>query len=299
MSFLDVERNYGGPSRNSSSSSSSSSSDRSFTSRSDPQDFHSSASAQARIYKQIEQISTNVPQISKMLQRIGTTQDGNELRENLRNLIGKTRNIVKEANQDIKDFSHEDGPKNKILQAKLMKDFQMWCQKFQEVTKLSAQKEREIPLPSKANNSRTMPASPFSHDNDFQQEEEEKKALLSNARMQFVQLENDREFNEMQIEEREQGIKEIETTILEVNEITRDLSHLVHEQGRMIDNIESHIDTTVQQTAIGLQEISKAADHQNTGRKNLCCILLILVIAMIVIIGIIVTPILIKLAANS
>ena len=57
---------------------------------------------------------------------------------------------------------------------------------------------------------------------------------MNKKRMQFLQLESDREFNEMQIEEREQGIKEIETTILEVNEITRDLSSLVHEQGRMI-----------------------------------------------------------------
>jgi len=62
----------------------------------------------------------------------------------------------------------------------------------------------------------------------------------------------------------------------------------------MIDNIEAHIDTTVQHTAVGLEEIRKAAEHQNTGRKNLCCILLIIIIAMIVIVGIILVPILIS-----
>lgn len=36
------------------------------------------------------------------------------------------------------------------------------------------------------------------------------------------------------IADREQGIKEIEKTVVEVNEIFRDLSHLVQEQGVMI-----------------------------------------------------------------
>jgi syntaxin 7 len=36
------------------------------------------------------------------------------------------------------------------------------------------------------------------------------------------------------IADREQGIKEIEKTVTEVNEIFRDLAHLVQEQGVMI-----------------------------------------------------------------
>lgn len=41
-------------------------------------------------------------------------------------------------------------------------------------------------------------------------------------------------FNEAIIEEREQGIKEIQQQISEVNEIFKDLAVLVHEQGIMI-----------------------------------------------------------------
>ena len=53
------------------------------------------------------------------------------------------------------------------------------------------------------------------------------------------------------IEERDKGIREIETAVLTVNDIFTDLAGLVEEQGHMIDNIENNIVSTesqVQQT---------------------------------------------------
>lgn len=50
-------------------------------------------------------------------------------------------------------------------------------------------------------------------------------------------LDNEISFNEAIIEEREQGIQEIQHQIGEVNEIFKDLAILVHEQGTMIGNL--------------------------------------------------------------
>lgn len=52
-------------------------------------------------------------------------------------------------------------------------------------------------------------------------------------------LDNEITFNEAIIEEREQGIQEIQQQIGEVNEIFKDLAVLVHGQGTMIGK--SHI----------------------------------------------------------
>lgn len=49
-------------------------------------------------------------------------------------------------------------------------------------------------------------------------------------------MDNEISFNEAIIEEREQGINEIQQQIGEVNEIFKDLAVLVHEQGAMIGN---------------------------------------------------------------
>lgn len=49
-----------------------------------------------------------------------------------------------------------------------------------------------------------------------------------------MQIENEREFNDAMMQDREDGIKQIESTIMEVNGIFTDLAQIVHEQGYMI-----------------------------------------------------------------
>lgn len=56
-------------------------------------------------------------------------------------------------------------------------------------------------------------------------------------RQEVLFLDNEIAFNEAIIEEREQGIQEIQQQIGEVNEIFKDLAVLVHEQGTMIGNL--------------------------------------------------------------
>jgi len=283
MSFHDVESGYGGEGR--------------FVSPQRNRLSSTPGDPSLAVHKNIEQLSVNVPQISKMLAKLGTSQDSNELRYSLRTLIGRTRDLIRETNQEIRQLSN--GPeKNKMLQSKLAKDFQTWCQRFQDVSKLSAQKEREFPLLKNQSFSRGSGMTPFSLNTDNSQELE-KTALLSDSRTQFVQIESDREFNEMQIAEREKGIKEIETAMLEVNEITRDLANLVTEQGRLVDNIESHINTTYIETQLGVEEIRAANEYDKRGRSKMCWIIVIITVAVIVALLIIILPIVISLSATA
>lgn len=60
--------------------------------------------------------------------------------------------------------------------------------------------------------------------------------MCSCCRQEVVLLDNEIAFNEAIIEERDQGIQEIQHQIGEVNEIFKDLAVLVHEQGTMIGN---------------------------------------------------------------
>lgn len=57
---------------------------------------------------------------------------------------------------------------------------------------------------------------------------------LSHYRQEVLLLDNEIAFNEAIIDERDQGIEEIQNQIGEVNEIFKDLAVLVHEQGAMI-----------------------------------------------------------------
>ena len=57
---------------------------------------------------------------------------------------------------------------------------------------------------------------------------------IHDTTVQIVGLDSDIAFNEAMIEEREQGIKEVEVQIGQVNEIFKDLAVLVHERGVVI-----------------------------------------------------------------
>lgn len=53
-------------------------------------------------------------------------------------------------------------------------------------------------------------------------------------RMQLLVVDNELEYNESMITQREDEIREIEQGITELNEIFRDLGTMVHEQGSML-----------------------------------------------------------------
>jgi hypothetical protein len=107
------------------------------------------------------------------------------------------------------------------------------------------------------------------------------KLDLNICRQDFLQLENEVVFNEAVIEEREQGIQEIHQQIGEVNEIFKDLAVLVNEQGYMIDDIESHIESANAATVQGNRQLVKAVKSQKSGSSITCWILVIVSVALL------------------
>jgi len=98
-----------------------------------------------------------------------------------------------------------------------------------------------------------------------------------------LQLANQSNFNAVLISERNRDIKKIESSVLEVNEIFRDLSHLVVEQGQMIDNIESNVEESVDYTNQGVVEVVKANEYQKSARTKMCFVLLFFVVIVAVV----------------
>ncbi|GKD00730.1 syntaxin-22-like protein [Tanacetum coccineum] len=126
----------------------------------------------------------------------------------------------------------------KITDAKLAKDFQAVLKEFQKAQRLSAERETAY--------------TPFVP----------QTALPS--RQEVLLLDNEIAFNEAIIEERDQGIQEIQNQIGEVNEIFKDLAVLVHEQGAMIDDIGSNIENSHAATTQARSHLAKASKTQRS-----------------------------------
>ncbi|CAL5436417.1 unnamed protein product [Camellia sinensis] len=230
----------------------------------------------------IFQINTAVSTFQRLVNTLGTPKDTPELREKL--LLGhKTRlhigQLVKDTSAKLKQASETDhrvevSANKKITDAKLAKDFQAVLKEFQKAQRLAAERETaytafvpQAVLPS------SYTASELGVTSD--KSPEQRALLVESRRQEVLLLDNEISFNEAIIEERDQGIQDIQQQIGEVNEIFKDLAVLVHEQGTMIDDIGSNIDGAHAATAQGKAHLAKAAKTQrsNSSLRYASCVL--------------------------
>ena len=88
---------------------------------------------------------------------------------------------------------------------------------------------------------------------------------------QQVQLQQDRLQEEI-MREREEEIRQINRGMHQVNEIYKDLAHIVGEQQDDIDGIESKMEETKASAQSGLEQVEKANDKYGGGPGANCCL---------------------------
>ncbi|KAJ7551545.1 hypothetical protein O6H91_06G019900 [Diphasiastrum complanatum] len=101
---------------------------------------------------------------------------------------------------------------------------------------------------------------------------------------EIFQLENELVFNEAVIEERDQGIKEIQQQIGEVNDIFKDLAVMVHDQGIVIDDIDSNIESSHSVTVQANRQLVKASKTQRSNNSLSCLLIVIFAVALLIVI---------------
>ena len=87
--------------------------------------------------------------------------------------------------------------------------------------------------------------------------DEASKPLLAEDNFEETQQQSRMQNNEDQIMQRDKAIQDIESTVADVAEIMQDLAVVVHSQDDLIDNIESAVDRTVDQTKAANTELVK------------------------------------------
>ncbi|CAG8484841.1 9234_t:CDS:10 [Acaulospora colombiana] len=227
------------------------------------------------ISQQIFTITSNMTSIRNLVGYLGTAKDTPDVRTKLHNLTERTRDLVKDTSNNIKNLSHFESTSvqnrhRKVEQEKLSKDFQKTLQEFQKVQRLSAEKQREYVDKAKVLNVRNDV-----YDEDSGIPEEQPLIDDSHRRLQLQVLDNEIEYNESLIAEREVEIREIEQGINELNEIFRDLGTLVTEHQTMLDNIESNVTNIAVNVRNAADELSTASRYQKKARNRMCCLMLI------------------------
>ena len=221
----------------------------------------------------IQQLTNKIAAIQRMVNQIGTNADVPEMFENLQmvqkeaNMIANETATFLKQSQQIQS-SPSEARQRKIQMEKLQENFSNALHKLQQAQRQAVEKEREH-----VQRVRTQSAGGFDSPQD--------SATVDPFSGFQVQQEADVDIE--MIREREEALRNLETDIVNVNEIFKDLAIMVHEQGETIDSIEANVDGTQQHVEAANVQLQKAKSHQSSARKKKCCLILILLIAIIVI----------------
>lgn len=117
-----------------------------------------------------------------------------------------------------------------------------------------------------------------SGENDVQLQEQ----LLEEQHRMANQGEVD--FQESLIIERETEIRNIEQSVGELNELFRDVAHIVTEQGGQLDIISENVQNVTQDTRGANVELRSASKYQKNARNRACCLFIILAVILAIIV---------------
>lgn len=109
-----------------------------------------------------------------------------------------------------------------------------------------------------------------------QQQQQQEQPRLANQ--------DDVDFQEALIIEREAEIRNIEQSVGELNELFRDVAHIVHEQGGQLDIISENVENVTSDTRGANVELRSASQYQKKARNKMCCLLIILAVIFTIII---------------
>lgn len=82
------------------------------------------------------------------------------------------------------------------------------------------------------------------------------------------------EENTKMVEEREEEVNKIVRSITDLNDVFKDLAHMVNEQGTVLDRIDYNVELTQVQVHEGYKQLQKAEKYQTKNRKMHCILIL-------------------------
>lgn len=169
-------------------------------------------------------------------------------------------------------------PSQKYTQQKVSREFQASLTEFQTTQRMALEKQRQSATTARAalSSSQHPPQDSDSPINQGGQQQQTFETLrLANQ--------DEVDFQDSLIVERETEIRNIEAGVSELNELFRDVAHMVSEQGDSLDSIAANVENTYVSTQGADRELRSAARYQKNARTKACCLLLILAVVLTIV----------------
>jgi t-SNARE complex subunit (syntaxin) len=210
----------------------------------------------------LTKISNNATDLEKLVHKLGTPEDSEPLRERYHRLQNETKHLMQQTNDALQELNNArvlteaDQRRKKTLTENLPKQYLATLNRFQEAQRIGARKEKESLDRARAISFRQQGISDSPFADNFV------STPTHDQLQQQAVLPIEQEVDMRSLRERDEQLRELETNIVEVNELFKDVAKLVHEQGGVIDSIDRHIIDTEVNIHQGNQQLTKATTYQ-------------------------------------
>ncbi|XP_066434826.1 t-SNARE domain-containing protein 1 isoform X2 [Eleutherodactylus coqui] len=238
----------------------------------------------------VYRINSNVQSLERNLRSLGTPSDTAELRDRLHFTQQETNNTITSCTKSIRQLSEivrGSTRQDRLQLDRLKSQLSESIQRYGAVQKKIADKSKSL-LGDGQRNQKQSPRTPFS---DIADDEKIFNGGDEQWQNQSQDLSEITDEDLDQIRQKEEAIKQIESDMLDVNQIMKDLASIVYEQGHDIDSIEANIETASSHVESANRQLAKASQHQRRARKVKCCLISSGVFVVLLIIIIIVASV--------
>lgn len=208
----------------------------------------------------IQKIYQNVSLMNRLANQIGTPSETPEVKQQLNQIRTYTQQQVKDTNASLRELMDCKDPHLKLQKDRLCDEFTAALTSFQTLQTRCIELERNAVRQAKTQAGITIAKPPSGNKSSSRGASSDSPGGFQlDERMQSQQqLQVQEEIDLQALEEQERTIRELEESIVGVNEIYKKLGALVYEQGQMVDSIEAHIEHTSVSVSEGTAQLRRA-----------------------------------------
>ncbi|GAB1312907.1 SNAP receptor [Madurella fahalii] len=228
-------------------------------------------------------LNGNNQRLSGEIGHLGTRRDTPRVRERVHELIEESREMFKEVGEGVKKIqTWEDvTPTQKYMQQKLSREFQASLSEFQNLQRQALEKQKASVTAARAvidSEAGGATASP-----DLLSSSQQQQQLLQQQELTRLAPQDEVDFQEALIIEREEEIRSIEQGVGDLNVLFQQVAQIVTEQGDTLDIIANNVENVRDDTRGADRELRSAARYQKNARSKACCLLLILSVILTIV----------------
>ncbi|KAM8784173.1 t-SNARE domain-containing protein 1 isoform 2-T2 [Rhynchonycteris naso] len=237
-------------------------------------------------------INASVASLEQSLRSLGTSIDTQELRDSLHTVQQETNHTVATSTSVMKQISEllcGCSRQERLQVDRLRTQLSDAVRRYGAVQKKIAEKSRALLPTAQKGGRQQSPRAPSAELADDEKVFNGGDSMWPGQEQALLPEITEEDLEAVQL--REEAILQVESDLLDVNQIIKDLASLVSEQGDAIDSIEASLEAASSHTQAASELLAGASRHQLQRRKIKCYFLSAGVTILLVIILIIATSI--------